>query len=125
MPDVSFTVIGADLPNAPSNVDCLGWVSDPEYEISSHHVLLNTSLREGMPNTALQAISQGTRVVGFANAGITELAEEFPTLVDIVEEFTAENYCRTLELVLRKPPGRVQPVATYDEVDQIWRDILL
>jgi glycosyltransferase involved in cell wall biosynthesis len=87
LPDVTFTVIGrevdARIAEAP-NVQCLGWVGQPEQVVARCAALVNTSPAEGSPNLCLQAVAAGTPVAGFAVSGMREFAQSHPAPVRLV-----------------------------------------
>lgn len=124
LPEVRFSVMGASIEGAGENVINIGWVDNPEFEISKHRVLLNTSLTEGMPNTALQALSVGTRVVGFANAGLKELEHEFPEAVTTIRRGQLEDMTVALSEALQQPEIGRKPVMTIDDVFAEWRGLV-
>jgi len=125
LPDVAFTVMGAAMPHqAPDNVTFLGWRDDPEAVLAQHRVLLNTSLVEGMPNTVLQAVAGGCRVVGLDNAGMREVREMFPDVVRVVPPGDSEGLAQAVREALSvRPEGRPR-VPTIDDVEQRWLGLL-
>ncbi|MCM3661322.1 glycosyltransferase family 4 protein [Georgenia satyanarayanai] len=125
--DVKFTVIGeVSSPSVrlPDNVSYLGWLAEPERAIARHRVLLNTSPVEGMPNTALQALAAGLRVVAFDNAGIRELATNYPGYVHFVRGGDVSGMSALLKTVLGLPVGDAQDVPTVEDVVEAWQSLL-
>lgn len=121
LPTVRFTVIGRHLGDSLlSNIDDLGWQKHPENVIAEHAVLLNTSPREGMPNTVLQALAVGCRIVGFQNAGMNELKSAHPDAIELVDSgdtlLAAEAIRRALEADAAEPAT----IATISEVVDQW-----
>lgn len=80
-PTVRYEVFGREIPDSPDNVVCLSWISLPEELLNTCRALVNTSLTEGSPNTALQALATGCIVIGFDNPGMRELYSRFPDRV--------------------------------------------
>jgi glycosyltransferase involved in cell wall biosynthesis len=121
LPEVRFTVIGRRLvSDIPPNVDDLGWQEHPESVISSHLVLLNTSPQEGMPNTVLQALAGGCRVVGFRNAGMNELQQEHPQAIDLVDAGEVRAASGAVTRALSAGAIRPAKIATISEVVDLW-----
>lgn len=119
-----FTVIGAPLSRSYKNVTNLGWVDNPESIIAQHKVLLNTSVREGMPNTALQALSTGVRVVGFDNAGLLELENGYPGAVRTVRAGDIGSLVESVEQAISLPELPPQDVPTDEQVYQQWKRLI-
>lgn len=124
LPQLTFTVMGAELDTVPPNVTQVGWVSEPEQCIAGHRILLNTSPREGMPNTALQALSVGTRVAGYANAGLEELRSLYPDAVRTVDLDDVEGLASAVQDAVALPRVAEQPVPTEEDVVRFWRELV-
>lgn len=123
-PDLRFVVMGRDI-GTFDNVTSVGWVGDPFDVLRRGRVLLNTSRNEGMPNTVLQAIALGMRVVGASNRGMAEVAQKYPGYVKLYEfgSFgTAVEELRVAHNASVLPPGRV---ATDIDVQNEWQAILV
>ncbi|MGP3535790.1 glycosyltransferase [Microbacterium sp. RD1] len=126
MPDVTFSVIGkfSDV-SKPGNVRVLGWQEHPEEVIGDHKVLLNTSASEGMPNTVLQAIAWGCRVVGFDNPGMREVANMYASAVALAPHGSLKEIVRLLQDALdATSPPLVEPVTSVEEVESSWSSLL-
>jgi len=124
LPHVSFSVLGrGGAPEGP-NLFALGWQDKPEPVIGRHRVLLNTSPSEGMPNTVLQALAWGVRIVGYDNAGMREVASRYPDAVRLVPQGDTEAAAKAIETCLSSPPLARQEVISIDEVGEMWREIL-
>jgi len=124
-PDLTFTVFGqADDLVTGSHVINEGWVTEPYRVLGKCRILLNTSPTEGMPNTALQAITAGMFVVGPPNAGLQELQRKYPDhvlLVDLSDLTAVVSTIRSLHEL--KLPGQYE-VPRSDEVSGKWLDLL-
>lgn len=125
MPDVSFSVLGQGVVPSASNVHPLGWQFQPEPVIGRHRVLLNTSAQEGMPNTVLQALSQGVRVVGFQNAGMVEVQRMFPDGVTLVPVDDLAGAATAIRTALASTPLTPQQVPTLSDVRRRWAELLI
>lgn len=124
LPTVRFSVLGRGGAPAAANVSSLGWQDEPEPIIGRHRVLVNTSPSEGMPNTVLQALAWGVRVVGYDNAGMREVANSYPNGVLLVPQGDVEAAARAIAECLALAPLPHQSVLTIDAVGTIWRDVL-
>lgn len=124
LPTISFTVIGQRVDGVGGNVENRGWVENPEGVIAQHRVLLNTSVQEGMPNTALQALYIGLNVVGFANAGMMELEDEFPSHVHTVQYGDARAMAQELVKAGSISGHTPRSVPGESEVFEIWKGLL-
>jgi hypothetical protein len=123
-PDLRFLVMGRDL-GTFANVTSVGWLTDPYDLLRRGRVLLNTSRSEGMPNTVLQAIALGLRVVGARNRGMAEVAQKYPEHVRLYEFGSLATAIEELRVAHRAPvlpPGRV---TTDSEVQDEWQSILI
>ena len=125
LPQERFKVMGRRVEDVPDNVENLGWVDHPEELMGRVGVLMNTQRTEGSPNAALQAISAGTPVVGFDNAGIVELAADHPRHVRAVPFDDTDAMASAVQAVLEEGGG-LPPAAvpTPDEVATRWAAIL-
>ena len=125
-PDLDFVAIGHTSEVEPAdNVASLGWVDDPVGVLGAARVLLNTSPTEGMPNTVVQALSAGMRVVGPPNQGLSELARAYPDRVTLVD---VGDPVLTGEVLRRAHSGRLpEPVVVPSaaEVADTWQEILV
>lgn len=127
LPEVSFSVIGRYEPVVlRKNVTALGWQTAPEEIIGRHRVILNTSSSEGMPNTILQGLAWGCRVVAFDNAGTRELAAEYPGAVELVNPGDDCGAAAAVSAALAQPGApRLSPVTSSEEALQLWEEMLL
>ncbi|WP_431190337.1 glycosyltransferase [Janibacter cremeus] len=123
-PKARFTVIGRELPSAPSNTVNLGWVDDVRGVCARHRVLLNTTLFEGMPNVALQALAAGCRVLGVKNNAMMELMDSFPDNVVVSDPYDPEGFSDKLGSLLSLPRGAAQSVPDTESVRVLWREVI-
>jgi len=124
LPDVHFSVLGRGTVPDGVNIDPLGWQASPESVIGRHRVLLNTSPSEGMPNTVLQALAWGTRVVGYDNAGMREVRDLYPNGVQLVTPGDFAAAARAVEEQLKAGALPPQAVPSLDEVGTQWATLL-
>ena len=79
-PDIEFRAMGRTdhLPSSP-NLTRLGWVTDVATELHRADAAINTSTSERSPNFCMQALAAGRPVLGFANGGLRDLADHWPS----------------------------------------------
>jgi glycosyltransferase involved in cell wall biosynthesis len=124
-PELQFIVIGQSFDAASlKNVTFLGWRGDVYPVLSHARVALNTSVQEGMPNFALQAIVSGCRVVGGGNAGLRELQEDHPDHVKLFNLSSPEQAAAALRSAhAMSLPGPGSAV-TADEAARKWSEMM-
>lgn len=125
VPEARFCVIGNRVDEALPNIQYLGWQTEPEPVIGRHRVLLNTSPTEGMPNTALQALAWNTRVVGYSNAGMRELMDEFPDAISLADPHDFDRTSELVRLALASPPMSKVRVQTDSDVLAVWKRLIM
>ncbi len=124
-PGISFRAMGstAHLPDLP-NLTRLGWVDPVDQELQCADVALNTSTSEGSPNFCMQALANGTPVVGFDNGGLVDLANRYPSDVRVV----AQGDVSALAAVLLEQDWRVHTTSaclpTRRDAAAQWDDLL-
>ncbi len=125
-PDLDFIVVGQPVPTAGrANVTSLGWCSDVFAVLGTARVLLNTSVAEGSPNMALQAVAAGCFVVGVDNAGIQELEAAYP---NHVSTYSLESPEAAADLLARLHYMTLPPqasVPTPDVTAKRWNELLM
>lgn len=124
-PDLNFIVVGAEVElDSLMNVTELGWVPDVANVLTSTRCLLNTSVQEGSPNMALQAIAAGCRVVGGSNAGILELAHSYPDHVESCDLSDAVAVAKVLQRQHNSPRPPPASVPTLGETVSKWSQLI-
>jgi len=78
-----------------------------------------------MPNTVLQALSRGVRVVGYKNAGMVEVREMFPDGVALVATDDVDGAASAIRTALASDQLAGQEVATLSDVRRRWSDLLI
>ena len=128
LPQLAFFTFGRVLADVPPNVCQCGWLDDPARFLSSIKVLVNTTPTEGMPNVVLQALASGTRVVGFENAGLAEVAKKYSpesSWVTLAEPGNVEALAASVRLSVDDSSPVAAIVPTVDEVVSEWKSLLL
>ncbi|MBI4064480.1 MAG: glycosyltransferase family 4 protein [Elusimicrobia bacterium] len=64
------------LKNAPPNLKYLGWRQDAAKIIKAGNLFVLTSLWEGLPRSAVEALRLGVPVVAYASDGLNEIIED-------------------------------------------------
>jgi glycosyltransferase involved in cell wall biosynthesis len=95
----------ADMLGMTDRVRLLGYVSDPRPLYEAADVFVLSSLREGLPNVVLEAMSLGVPVVATRIAGVPRLVRDGLTGV-LVEPGSADALAAGLSRVLGDPHGR-------------------
>ncbi|MCT1516951.1 glycosyltransferase family 4 protein [Dietzia cercidiphylli] len=116
------------LADVPPNVVQVGWIEDPSEMLASIEVLLSTTPTEGMPNVVLQALASGTKVVGFANAGMSEVSRRYSSgnkYVRLAKTGSVDELCGLLVEALEDDSEVVADVPSMEEVADEWKTILL
>lgn len=125
-PDLEFLVVGQPVPtNGRANVTSLGWCSDVFAVLGRARVLLNTSVAEGSPNMALQAVAAGCFVVGVDNAGIEELKVRYPDHVSTYSLESPEAAAELIDRLHHKTLPRQASVPTPDVTAGRWNELLM
>lgn len=107
------------------NLEVKGWRADLSEDFGWADVVINTSTSEGSPNFCLQALAAGRPVVGYANAGIAELAGLYPEAVFVARHGDVRGIGQLLQHVrVLYPAGKVQSVPTMAQVSRIWDELL-
>ena len=66
LPDIRFRVVGSsrdDIPGAPANMDCLGWVSDMTRVYEESSVVVRIPEHDGYGGTVIEALLHGRYAV--------------------------------------------------------------
>lgn len=123
-PDVMFKVIGTTIENLGPNVSSLGWVNQPMDVMWGSRVLLNTSQFEGSPNTVLQALAAGCRVVAQDNRGMREIQSNYPDAVRLYRPDNIREAVRLLRSALDEPSPRPAAVVSAAQARRLWEELI-
>ena len=124
-PDISFAVLGAvDLPQTYDSVSLLGWHDRPESVIANYRAVVSTSLSEGMPNVALQALQAGVPFVAFDIPGHREAAQFAPHGVHLVPPGDVTALVRTLRDTESLGRDFSRTIPTLEEAADNWSQLL-
>ena len=120
-PGTSFRAVGR-TDHLPSlhNLDKRGWVRNLSGDFGWSNVVVNTSLTEGSPNFCLQALASGRFVVGFDNAGVLELASQWPDWVFSVPINNVSDLASTIEFVVGQARQELPEIPSMGDVSEIW-----
>ncbi len=122
--ELNFVAIGRiDLEEMP-NLNQLGWVERPEAVIANCKVALMTSLYEGTPNFALQALALGKWVIGLRNDALEELAGDFPECVRVTDDET-EVVALLRSAIQRTPRPLTTGVPTISDSAAQWVEVII
>ena len=124
-PELKFIVIGQNLDTLDlESVSSIGWVSDPYTVLGASRVFLNTSLTEGMPNMALQALACGMHVVGLKNRGMSELAGVYGSAVILTDDVQPDTVCPLLRGLHQAPLPTAPGVPSMAHLNSQWEELV-
>lgn len=125
LPELRFVVIGQPVGDGLANIRSLGWVSEPEVELSGVRICLNTSPAEGMPNMALQAVAAGAYVVGGMNRGLAELRDLYQSHVHLVDFEDLTSVEQAIKRVHALPLPGPAVVPSIEDVTRTWIEAIV